>query len=74
MAVVGFVVGAATVAMTGKGFVEERGRRLVPVVVLLAVLGGLVVGWALNAWNDYIHIHRQHRRRRDVASAEGPES
>jgi hypothetical protein len=54
--VVGFVVGAATVAMTGKGFVEERGRRLLPVVVLLAVLGGLVVGWALNAWNDYIHF------------------
>ena len=54
--VVGFAVGAATVAMTGKSFVEERGRRLVPVVVVLAVLGGLVVGWALNAWNDYIHF------------------
>ena len=54
--VVGFIVGGGTVAMTGKSFVEERGRKLIPLVVVLSIVGGIVVGWALNAWNDYMHF------------------
>ncbi len=54
--IVGFLIGAGIVAMTGKSFVEEHGRRLIPLVVALALIGGLVVGWALNAWNDYVHF------------------
>ncbi len=54
--VAGFVVGGATVGMMGKSFVEERGRRLIPMFVGLAIVAGVVVGWALNAWIDYIHF------------------
>ncbi len=54
--VAGFVVGGATVGMMGKSFVEERGRRLIPMFVGLAIIAGLIVGWALNAWIDYIHF------------------
>ncbi len=50
------IVGGATVGMLGKSFVEERGRRLIPLFVVLALVAGLVVGWALNAWVDYIHF------------------
>jgi hypothetical protein len=49
------IVGGATVGMMGKSFVEERGRRLIPMFVVLAIVSGLIVGWALNAWIDYIH-------------------
>ena len=54
--VAGMIVGCATAGMIGKGFVEERGRRLIPVFVALALVFGLVIGWALNAWVDYIHF------------------
>lgn len=52
----GMIVGCATAGMIGKGFVEERGRQLIPLFVVLAVLLGLAIGWALNAWVDYIHF------------------
>ena len=52
----GMIVGGATVGMMGKSFVEERGRKLIPTFVALAVVAGLIVGWALNAWIDYIHF------------------
>ena len=54
--IAGFIVGGGTAGMVGKGFVEERGRRLIPLFVALALVCGLIVGWALNAWVDYIHF------------------
>jgi hypothetical protein len=50
----GMIVGGACVGMIGRDFVKERGRQLIPLFVGLAIAGGLVVGWALNAWIDYI--------------------
>lgn len=52
--IAGMLVGGATMAMIGKDFVEERGRKLIPLFVVLALACGLGVGWALNAWFDYI--------------------
>ena len=54
--IAGMIVGRATAGMIGKGFVEERGRRLIPVFVGLALVCGLALGWALTAWVDYIHF------------------
>ena len=54
--IAGMIVGAATAGMIGKSFVEEHGRKLIPLLVGLALVFGLVIGWALNAWIDYIHF------------------
>ncbi|HEX3550543.1 MAG TPA: hypothetical protein VHT53_09210 [Candidatus Elarobacter sp.] len=54
--VAGMIVGGATIGMMGKSFVEERGRHLIPAFIGLALLAGVIVGWALNAWVDYIHF------------------
>jgi len=50
------IVGGAIAGMLGKSFVEEHGRKLIPLFVGLALVFGLATGWALNAWIDYIHF------------------
>lgn len=41
--------------MIGKPLVAERGaRRVLPVLVLLAVAIGALLGWAINAYLDYV--------------------
>ena len=50
------VVGCAIVGMLGKSFMEGRGRASLPVFIALALISGLIMGWALNAWIDYIHF------------------
>jgi len=53
---VGLILGGACGLMIGQSFAAEHGRRKVlPVVVPLTLVAGLVLGWALNAWNDYVH-------------------
>jgi uncharacterized protein YcfJ len=32
----------------GQSLVEERGRKILPVVVVLTLAIGLIIGWALN--------------------------
>jgi hypothetical protein len=49
---VGFVIGAAIVAAIGNSMVAERGRthRTVPILLASAIVTGLILGWALDAW------------------------
>lgn len=54
--IVGMAVGSATVAMIAQSYAKEHGRRPIALFVALAILGGLIVGWALNAWIDYSHL------------------
>jgi hypothetical protein len=53
--VVGMIVGCALGGATGQSFVQEHGRRLIPLFVVLALAAGLLIGWALNAWIDFVH-------------------
>jgi uncharacterized protein YcfJ len=47
-----YVVGMAIAAMAGgalgQSLVEERGRKILPVVVALTLAMGLIIGWALD--------------------------
>jgi hypothetical protein len=54
---VGFVIGAAIVAAIGNSMVAERGRtpRTVPILLASAIVTGLIVGWALDAWIRFMH-------------------
>jgi hypothetical protein len=52
--IVGMLFGWALVAMIGKSFVEDRGPRLIPLFIGIALIFGLVMGWALSSWIDYI--------------------
>ena len=54
--IVGMIAGGAIAAMIGKSFMDDRGRKSLPIFIVLGLVFGLVVGWALNAWNDYIHF------------------
>jgi hypothetical protein len=54
--VVGMIVGSAIVAMTAKSYADGRGRSMRPLIAVMAALFGLAIGWALNAWFDYIQF------------------
>jgi hypothetical protein len=49
------IVGCALGGLAGRSFIEERGKRLIPLVVALSLGCGLAIGWALNAWIDFVH-------------------
>lgn len=51
----GFALAGIVAAMVGKPLVAERGaRRVLPVLVPLAVAIGALLGWAINAYLDYV--------------------
>jgi uncharacterized protein YcfJ len=47
-----YVMGMAVAVMAGgalgQSLVEERGRKILPVIIVLTVAMGLIIGWALN--------------------------
>jgi hypothetical protein len=53
---VGMLFGSATVVVVGRDFVSEHGRKLIPWLVVLGLAFGVLMGWALNAWINYIHF------------------
>jgi hypothetical protein len=52
--VFGIALSAALTTAVGRSFVLERGRRVVPALCLFAVLFGLLLGWAINGYLDYV--------------------
>jgi uncharacterized membrane protein YfcA len=50
----GMAIGAMIGAAIGGSFVAERGRKVLPVVVVLTLLTGLAIGWGLNGELDAI--------------------
>ncbi len=49
--IVGFLVGAAPIAMLGRSLLEDHERRLViPATIVSALCCGAVVSWALDAF------------------------
>jgi hypothetical protein len=45
---------AALTAAIGRTFVEERGRKVIPMLVTVALLLGLLFGWAIDGYVAYV--------------------
>jgi len=55
----GMVLAVMFGAAVGGSFVKERGRRILPIVIVLTVLCGLLIGWGLNGELDAIDATAQ---------------
>jgi len=54
--VVGIVLGIAGGVVMTQSFSEDHPReKVIRFTIPLALAGGLILGWALNAWIDYVH-------------------
>jgi uncharacterized membrane protein YciS (DUF1049 family) len=51
---------AITVAI-GRNFVAEHGWRVIPVLVVIAVCAGLLLGWALDGFINYVRVSAEIR-------------
>jgi hypothetical protein len=52
--VFGFALSAALAVAVGRSLVVSHGKKIVPSLCVLAVLLGLLVGWAINGYIAYI--------------------
>jgi hypothetical protein len=50
----GLLLGGAMATAIGRTFVAERGRGVIPAVAAGGVAAGLLLGWAINAYIDYV--------------------
>jgi hypothetical protein len=50
----GLILAAAATVGAGKGLIADRGRKVIPALVAAALFLGLVFGWAINAYIDYV--------------------
>jgi Na+-driven multidrug efflux pump len=54
--IVGMMLGIAGGIVMTQSFSEDHPRKVVlRITIPLALVGGLILGWALNAWIDYVH-------------------
>lgn len=59
MWVTGMALGVMLGAALGGSFVKERGRSVLPAVIVLTLLCGLLIGWGLNGELDAIDASAQ---------------
>jgi hypothetical protein len=52
--------GAITIAL-GRGLVSERGIKVVPLLCALGLAFGLILGWAINGYIDYVRASAEMR-------------
>ncbi|MGB6522938.1 MAG: hypothetical protein WBE83_14320 [Candidatus Cybelea sp.] len=57
----GFVLAGAMTVAIGRTLVAEHGRRIVPGLVLAAVVAGLLFGWAIDGYVQYVRASAQMR-------------
>ncbi len=50
----GLVLSGALTLGVGRGLVREHGRKLIPGLCIFALLFGLLVGYAINGYIDYV--------------------
>lgn len=55
----GIGLSAALTIALGRTFVAQHGRRLIPVLCVLAVLCGLLLGWAIDGYIAYVRLSAQ---------------
>lgn len=51
---------AITVAI-GRNFVAEHGRKVIPILVIIALCAGLLLGWALDGYIGYVRASAEMR-------------
>jgi hypothetical protein len=51
---------AITVAI-GRNLVTERGRKVIPILVVIALCVGLLLGWALDGYIGYVRASAEMR-------------
>ena len=57
----GFALSGALAVAVGRQLVEEHGRRVVPLLCLLAVILGALLGWALDGFIAYVRLSESTR-------------
>ena len=57
--VLGMGMGIAIGAALGGSFVQEKGRKILPIVVVLTIVTGVLIGWGLNGEMDGIQATHQ---------------
>jgi hypothetical protein len=50
----GLLLGCAATVAIGRPMIAERGRRIVPVLAACGIAAGVLCGWAINAYVDYV--------------------
>jgi hypothetical protein len=50
----GFALGVALAVAVGRALMANHGRKVIPGVCVSAVVLGLLLGWALNGYIDYV--------------------
>ena len=57
----GILLSVAITVALGRGLVDERGIKIVPLLCGLALAFGLLFGWAINGYIDYVRASAQLR-------------
>jgi len=55
----GIALSAAFTVAVGRNLVAERGRKIVPALCAIALLMGLLIGWAINGYIAYVRASAQ---------------
>jgi hypothetical protein len=50
----GLLLGCAAAIAIGRPMIAERGRRIIPALAAGGIAAGLLFGWAINAYIDYV--------------------
>jgi hypothetical protein len=50
----GLALSAALTVAVGRSFVIERGTKVIPALCVVALLFGLLLGWAINGYLAYL--------------------
>jgi uncharacterized membrane protein YciS (DUF1049 family) len=56
-----FALSAATTVAVGRNFITEHGRRVIPILVAIALCTGLLLGWALDGYIHYVRASAEMR-------------
>jgi uncharacterized membrane protein HdeD (DUF308 family) len=57
---VGMILGVGGGTMMVQSFSEDHPRnKVLAIVIPLSLITGLVLGWSLNAWLDFVHASAQ---------------
>jgi hypothetical protein len=50
----GLALGGAITVAVGKSLVDDHGRKVIPALVAAGVVLGVLIGWALSGYIDYV--------------------
>ncbi len=57
----GILLSAAITVALGRGLIKERGMKILPLLCGVALAFGLIFGWAINGYIDYVRASAEMR-------------